>query len=46
MHTVLKGIQHPLKLVFQGMFGSERQDVSGAEASKLCTQSSTEGYKF
>lgn len=33
-------------VVFQGTFGSERQDVSGAETSKLCTQSSTEGYGF
>ena len=31
---------------FQGTFLSEIQDVSGAEASKLCTQSSTEGYEF
>lgn len=32
--------------VFSGTFGSERQDVPGAEASKLHTQSGTEDYKF
>ena len=31
---------------FQGTLGCERQDGSAAEASKPCTQSSTEGYEF
>jgi len=32
--------------VFSGTFGSERQDVPGAEASKLHTHSSTKCYEF
>jgi len=32
--------------MIQGTFESERQDVSGAEASKLCTQSITESSEF
>ena len=31
-------------MVFQGTFGSERRDVWGAEASKTCLQSNTDGY--
>lgn len=31
---------------FQGTLGCERQDGSAAEASKPCTQRSTEGYEF
>ena len=39
-HTAWLSLEYTMPL-FQGTTGSERQDVSGAEASKLCTQSST-----